>query len=396
MTEKSLGEVGCSTVAIHAGQMRSLFAETCEAVYLTSGFVYKTCREAQEAFDGTKKRYMYGRYGNPTNTMFEKRLAAIEGSKYCMGVCSGMAAVTSALLCMLSPGDRVVSSTALFGNCFWVINTLLPQLGVEVITVDGTDLGQWKRALSKPTKVVFFETPSNPTLQLIDVESVCRIAKKVGARVIVDNVFATPIGQKNLPQGAHSVVYSTTKHMDGQGRCLGGAILTNDKVWFEETLFPYVRNTGPCLSPFNAWTMLKGLETLSLRVKSQTDNALRLAKFLETVPQVQRVLYPGLKGHPQHALAVKQMRNFGTIIGLYINGGKTDTYRALDRLKIIALSNNLGDVKSLIISPATTTHSKISETERIDVGITDNFVRLSVGLEDVEDLQNDFLQAFRA
>ena len=393
--KKDLSKAKPATLQVRAGGDRSHNDETSEALYLTSGFVYDKCQDAEDAFAGNLDRYMYGRYANPTNTMFEKRMCAIEGAKHCVGTASGMSAFASSLQCYLSPGDRLVSSRALFGNCFWVVNTLLRRLGVEIEWVDGPDLSDWERALSKPAKAVVFETPSNPTLQLIDVVEVCKMAKKAGAMVFADNVFATPIGQKPLEQGADVVIYSTTKHIDGQGRCLAGAVLTNNTEWFEETLFPYTRNTGPSLSPFNAWNMIKGLETLSLRVNKQCENAMELAKFLETLDGVESVIYPGLTSHPQHDLAKKQMNNFGTLLGIYFKGDKKRTYEILDKLNIIDLSNNLGDAKSLIIHTGATTHSKLTEDERQSVGITENFVRMSVGLEDVEDLKDDFVQALK-
>lgn len=390
---KNLNNMHSDTLQVRAGQSRSHFDETSEALYMTSGFVYDTCQDAEDAFKGDISRYMYGRYSNPTNTMFEDRMKAVEGADFCVGVASGMAAVSASLVSRLSPGDRLVSSHALFGNCFWVVNTLLPRLGVEVVLVDGSDLGAWERALSKPTQAVFFETPSNPTMQLIDIKAVCAMAKGAGAFVFVDNVFATPIGQRPLDFGADVTIYSTTKHIDGQGRCLGGAVLTNHESWFNDVLFPYIRNTGPSLSPFNAWTMLKGLETLSLRVEKQCYNAMQLAQFLESLDGVQSVLYPGLPSHPQHALATQQMENYGTLMGVYITGDKARTYQVLDSLNLIDISNNLGDAKSLIAHPASTTHSKLSEAERQAVGITENFVRLSVGLEHIQDLQDDFVRA---
>ncbi len=313
--EKDLSKARSATLQVRAGQMRSHFDETSEALYLTSGYVYDKCEDAESAFKGETTRYMYGRYANPTTTMFENRLKAIEGADYCVGVSSGMAAVSATLQATLSPGDRVVSSQALFGNCFWIINTLLPRLGVEVVLVNGVNNEAWKKALSVPTKMVFFETPSNPTMQLIDISFVCEKAHEVGALVIADNIFATPIGQKPLELGADIVVYSTTKHIDGQGRCLAGAVLTNEKnkQWFDDILFPYIRNTGPSLSPFNAWTMIKGMETLSLRVDKQVQNAMEQALFLTKLEGIETVVYPGLESHPQHDLAKKQMMNFGTL-----------------------------------------------------------------------------------
>lgn len=393
--DKDLSNARPATLQVRVGQQRSQFDETSEAIYLTSGFVYLKCQDAEDAFAGNLDRYMYGRYSNPTNTMFENRMKAIEGADFCAGVASGMAAVSSALVSTLSPGDRLVSSNALFGNCFWVVNTLLPRLGVDVVLVDGTDVSAWEQALSIPTQAIFFETPSNPTMQLIDIQAVCKIAKSAGAMVFADNVFATPVGQKCIELGADVVIYSTTKHIDGQGRTLAGAVLTNNADWFNDIFFSYVRNTGPSLSPFNAWNMIKGLETLTLRVEKQCDNAQTLAEFLESLDGIDRVLYPGLKSHPHHDLATRQMQNYGSLMGIYITGDKQHAYKVLDSLNIIDISNNLGDAKSLIAHPASTTHSKLSEYQRQAVGITENFVRLSVGLEDVRDLQDDFVQALK-
>ncbi len=393
--QKDLSTARPATLQVRAGQQRSQFDETSEAMYLTSGFVYDTCQDAEDAFAGNLNRYMYGRYSNPTNTMFEDRMKAIEGADFCAGVASGMAAVSASLVSSLSPGDRLVSSNALFGNCFWVVDVLLRRLGVEVVLIDGTDLNVWEQALSVPTQAVFFETPSNPTMQLIDIRTVCDMAKISGARVFADNVFATPVGQKCLDLGADVVIYSTTKHIDGQGRTLAGAVLTNDSDWFNEVFFPYVRNTGPSLSPFNAWNMIKGLETLTLRVEKQCDTALKLAAFLENLDGIDGVLYPGLKSHPHHDLAHRQMLNYGSLMGIYITGDKAHTYKVLDGLNIIDISNNLGDAKTLIAHPASTTHSKLTEDQRQVVGITGNFVRLSVGLEDVQDLQDDFIQVLK-
>ncbi len=391
---KDISNLMPETIQVRAGENRSKFDETSEALYLTSGFVYKDCKSAEDAFNGNNARYVYGRYANPTNTMFEQKMAAVEGAKFCAGLASGMAAVTAALVSHLSPNDRIVCAKALFGNCFWIVNDLLPRLNVEVVWVDGFDLTQWKQALSVPTDAVFFETPSNPTMKLVDIKAVCALAKKAGAMTFVDNVFATPIGQKPLEMGADVVIYSTTKHIDGQGRCLGGVVLCNNEQWFEEVLYTYIKNTGPSLSPFNSWVMLKGLETLSLRMQRQSSNALELARFLEGLKGVKKIIYPGLESHPQFNLAKQQMECFGTLIGIYVDGDKDDTYKVLDNLNIVDISNNLGDTKSLIISPLKTTHSKLSPIDLISADITENFVRLSVGLEHIDDLKNDFSSAF--
>ncbi|MEQ9328500.1 MAG: O-succinylhomoserine sulfhydrylase [Rhodospirillales bacterium] len=383
------------TALVRGGLERSGFEETSEAIFLTSGYVYRSAEEAEAAFKGDRVRYVYSRYANPTVSMFEKRLAALEGATYCQGTASGMSAVFAALFAILRSGNRLVASRALFGSCLYIVTDILPSCGVETVVVDGADLSQWRDALSKPTDAVFLETPSNPTLEVIDLKAVCDLAHAAGARVVVDNVFATPLLQKPMQFGADIVIYSTTKHIDGQGRCLGGAILFNDEE-FRDKLTPIIRHTGPSMSPFNAWVMLKGMETLALRVERHCDNALAVAQFLEGRPGLKRVLYPELASHPQHELAMRQMKRGSTIVAFELDGGKERAFRFLNALKLVDISNNLGDSKSLVTHPATTTHQRLSAGERAALGIGDGLVRLSVGLEDVEDLKADLAQALSA
>ena len=383
------------TQLVRGGITRSLFEETSEPLFLTSGYVYDTAENAEAAFKGDTSRYIYSRYGNPTVSVFQERLAMLEGAKHCVATASGMAAVFAALACMVDAGDRIVASRALFGSCYYIVNEVLPRFGIESEFVDGADLNQWTEALKKPAKAVFLETPSNPTLEIIDISKVTEIAHAAGARVIVDNVFATPILQRPLEFGADVVMYSTTKHIDGQGRALGGAILTNDDPFFEDYLTPFLRHTGPSMSPFNAWIMLKGLETLSIRIERHCQNARVIAEFLATHKNVKTVLYPGLDSHPQHTLAMSQMSDGATIVTFEVLGGKDAAFRFLNALQIINISNNLGDAKSLITHPATTTHQRLSDDERTHLGITAGMSRLSVGLEDVQDLIEDLDQALQ-
>ena len=385
-----------ATKQVRGGTERSAFDETSEGLFLTSGYVYESAEEAEEAFKGDKQRYMYSRYANPTVTMFEKRLALIEGAEICVSMATGMAAVFAALASQLKAGDRVVSSRALFGSCHYIIAEQLPKFGIETVLVDGTDIDEWKKALSKETKCVFLETPSNPCLEIVDIKAVSDLAHDAGASMIVDNVFATPVLQKPLELGADIVMYSATKHIDGQGRTMGGAILTNDEDFFENALTPFMRHTGPTLSPFNAWVLLKGLETLDIRVERQCQNAAAVAEFLEGRKGVGKVLYPGLKSHPQHDLAMAQMSDGSTIVSFEIDGGKDAAFTFLNALGLIDISNNLGDAKSLTTHPATTTHQRLSEEERQELNITDGLVRLSVGLEDAEDIKEDLDQALSA
>lgn len=395
MNKADLSSLGPNTRLVRAGLKRSEFEETSEALFLTSGYVYDSAESAEAAFINDGSRYVYGRFGNPTITLFEERLAALEGAEACKGVASGMAAVFAALACQVKAGERLVAPRSLFGSCTYILNDLLPRFGVTCDFIDGTDLGEWQQALSKPAKAVFVETPSNPSLELVDLEAVAALCKKAGARLIVDNVFATPLFQKPLQLGADIVVYSATKHIDGQGRCLGGAVLGSADFIAKE-LAPFLRHTGPALSPFNAWTLAKGLETLSLRVERQAETSLKLARLLEGHAKVAGVRHPGLESHPQHALAKKQMSGFGTILAIDVKGGKEAAFRFLNALKLIDISNNLGDAKSLITHPGTTTHQRLSPEDKLRQGITPGLLRLSVGLEDVEDLEADLLRGLKA
>lgn len=383
------------TQAVRGGLRRSEFGETSEALFLTSGYVYDCAEDAEAAFKGDLKRFMYSRFSNPTVAMFEERLRLIEGAEACRATATGMAAVFAALLCQLRAGDRVVASRALFGSCQFIVTELLPRYGIETVTVDGSDLEQWQTALAKKTRAVFLETPSNPALEIIDLAAVSDLAHAAGARVVVDNVFATPVLQRPLGLGADIVVYSATKHIDGQGRCLGGAIL-GPATFCNDELTPFFRNTGPSMSPFNAWVLLKGLETLDMRIAQHCHNAQAVAEFLGGQARVRRVLYPGLASHPQHELAMRQMKAGGSIVSFEVAGGKAAAFRVLNALKLIDISNNLGDAKSLICHPATTTHQRIPAEERARMGIGEALVRLSVGLEDVEDLKADLAQALGA
>jgi O-succinylhomoserine sulfhydrylase len=384
-----------ATLLVRGGQMRSNHAETAEALYLTSGFVYDDAAQAEATFKGEVSHYQYSRFGNPTTTMLEDRLRALEGAEACRLMATGMAAVHAALLCHLKAGDRLVASRALFGSCHWIVSTLLPRYGIEHEFVDGADLAQWERALSRPAAMVLLETPSNPMLELVDLAEVCRLARRAGAMVVVDNVFATPLLQRPLEFGADVVVYSCTKHMDGQGRVLGGAVLGRKK-WVDEVLQPFVRNTGPAMSPFNAWVILKGLETLKLRVDQMCRNAAAVADFLAERAEVARVLYPMRADHPQHDLARKQMSAGGTLVTFDVRGGKEGAFRAMDALRLVDISNNLGDSKSLATHPATTTHMRVGEEERARLGIGPGTIRLSVGLEDVADVIEDLAEALDA
>jgi len=384
------------TLMVRGGTRRSANNEPSAAIYLNSGYVYGSAEEAAAAFvkdDGS--RFLYSRYASPTVNMFEERLRLIEGAEGCRSTASGMAAVFAALACQLRAGDRIVASRALFGSCHYIISQLLPRWGIETVFVDGRDLAAWRAALARPTKVVFCESPSNPTLELVDIQAVAALAHDAGARLVIDNVFATPLGQRPLELGADIVVYSTTKHIDGQGRSLGGAILGSGEFMTKE-LSPFLRHTGPALSPFNAWLLLKGLETLDLRVAQQARNAAELAGFLAGHPRVEAVSYPGLASHPQAELAARQMKNGGALIAFSIKGGKEATFRFLDALEIVDISNNLGDAKSLICHPATTTHQSLPAAEREKLGIGPSLLRLSVGLEDAADLRDDLDRALAA
>ena len=381
-----------ATNLIHAGRIRTDMAENSEALFLTSGFVYDSAEQAEAVFANQIQHYQYTRFSNPTVAMLEARLAEIEGAEACRCTATGMAAVHSAMLSQLKAGDRVVASRALFGSCHWIVSTLLPQYGIEAVFVDGGDVDAWRAALARKTAVVLLETPSNPMLDIIDLKAVCEMAHAAGAIVVVDNVFATPLLHRPLEFGADVVVYSATKHMDGQGRVLGGAVLGR-RQWIDEVYQPFFRNTGPTLSPFNAWVILKGLETMALRVHAQSANAEAVAKFLEASPKISRCLYPSLASHPQNELAMAQMDGGGTLVAFEVAGGKEAAFRMLNALRIVTISNNLGDTKSLATHPATTTHMRIGPEERARLGITDGIVRLSVGLEDVRDLIDDLGQA---
>lgn len=384
-----------ATMLVRGATTRSPNKETSEALYLTSGFVYDSAEEADARFAGTAPGYLYGRYANPTNRMLEERLAALEGAQTARLTASGMAAVTAALMAPLRAGDHVVAGKQLFGSCRWVLETFLPRFGVACTLVDAPDMGAWAAAVRPETRTFFVETPANPTLEVVDLAALSALAKASGARLIVDNIFASPILQKPMRLGADIVVYSTTKHMDGQGRTLGGAVLC-DEAFARDHLDDYLRHTGPALSPFNAWVVLKGLETLDLRVRAMAASAARLAAALEGRPEVARVMYPGLPSHPQHAIARAQMEAGGTLICLDLKGGQEAAFAFLGALDVFDISNNLGDAKSLATHVATTTHRSIGPEGRALSGITDGMVRLSIGLEDPEDLIEDALAALEA
>ncbi len=382
-----------ATSAIRGGINRSGFEETSEALFLTSGFVYESAAAAEAAFSGDVDRFVYSRYGNPTVHTFQERLRQIEGLPACYATSSGMAAVWVALAALVSSGDRIVAARSLFGSCFVILDEILPGFGVQTEFVDGADLEQWRAALATPAVAVFFESPSNPMQELVDVAAVCELAHAAGAQVVVDNVFATPVLQRPAEFGADIVVYSATKHIDGQGRVLGGAIL-GPEDYINGPVQNLMRHTGPSMSPFNAWVLTKGLETMALRVAAQTASALALAEFIEQQPGVNWVKYPFLKSHPQYELARSQMSGGGTVLTFEVRGGKPRAFNILDALSCIDISNNLGDTKSLITHPATTTHRRLGEAGRAAVGITDGVIRLSVGLEDLADLKADLAQAF--
>jgi len=382
------------TSAVHGGTLRSQYGETSEALFLTSGYVYDTAEAAEKRFKNEEPGFIYSRFANPTIRIFEERMTLLEGAGDARATATGMAAVTSAMLCYLKAGDHVLSSRALFGSCRFIVEELLPRYGITSTLVDGRDLEQWKAAIRPNTKLVFLESPSNPTLEVIDIAAVAKIAHSVGALLMVDNVFATSVLQRPLELGADIVVYSATKHIDGQGRCLGGVVLSS-KEWIADNLHNFMRQTGPSISPFNAWVMLKSLETLDLRVREHARNGEAVARFLEGHSKVARVLYPGSKSHPQHELAMKQMEMGGNIVAFDIAGGRAGAFRVANALKVIKISNNLGDSKSLITHPATTTHQRLTVEQRETVGITEGLVRLSVGLEDPQDLIEDLDAALR-
>ncbi|MEO0976147.1 MAG: O-succinylhomoserine sulfhydrylase [Pseudomonadota bacterium] len=395
MTESTNKSWRPATSLVHGGTMRSPFGETSEAMYLTQGFVYDNAEAAEARFNGEDPGFVYSRYANPTVSMFEDRIKALEGAEAARGTASGMAAVNLALMASVKAGDHVIAAKALFGSCRYICETLLPRYGVESTLVDGTDIDQWKAAVRPNTRALFLESPTNPTLEIIDIPAVAEITKSVGARLIVDNVFATPLYQSPLQLGADVVVYSATKHIDGQGRCLGGVVLS-DEEWITEEVMPFVKHTGPHMSPFNAWVLMKGLETLPIRVARQTESAGQIADFLAGQAKVSRLIYPGRNDHPQAELARKQMRGGSTMVALEIEGGKEAAFRFTNALEIIRISNNLGDAKSLITHPATTTHQSIGEEARAELGISDGILRLSVGLEDPLDLLEDVEKALAA
>ena len=388
-------EFGEATRLVRGGLNRSAFDETAEAMYLTSGFVYASAAEAQAAFAGDIDRYIYGRYGNPTVTVFEERLRLIEGAEVCRATASGMAAVFASLACFLKAGDKLVASRALFGSCSVIVTEILPRYGIETVLVDGRDLDQWQAALAGGAQAVFLETPSNPGLEIIDLDAVCDFAHAAGALVVVDNVFASPVLQHPLRFGADIVVYSATKHIDGQGRTLGGAVLCTED-FDGEHLQDFMRHTGPSLSPFNAWVLTKGLETLRLRVDAQSRAAATIAAVLSAHPRVRELRYPTLESHPDVELARRQMESGGTVVCFTLEGEEADAFRVVDTLSIFDISNNLGDTKSLVTHPATTTHRRISPELRAEMGITDTMIRLSIGLEDPEDLLADLAKALSA
>ncbi|MDJ0512451.1 MAG: O-succinylhomoserine sulfhydrylase [Methyloceanibacter sp.] len=381
-----------ATQLVHEGTLRSQFGETSEAIFLNSGYVYENAEEAEARFKGEADGYVYSRYANPTVSMFERRMCALEGAEAARGTASGMAAVAASMLCHLKAGDHVVAGRALFGSCLYIVEDLLPRYGITSTLVDGGDLGAWEAAVTPNTKAFFFETPTNPVLELVDIEAVARVAKSCGALTIVDNVFATPLGQRPMALGADIVVYSATKHIDGQGRCLGGVVL-GPQDFIDETLHTFLKHTGPSLSPFNAWVLLKGLETLPLRVARHCESAARIADFLADRPGVTRVHYPGRADHPQHAIAKKQMAFGGPLVAFEVGKTKADAFTFLNALQIFSISNNLGDAKSLATHPATTTHQRLTPETRADLGIFDNTIRISVGLEDAGDLEADLDQA---
>lgn len=385
---------GQKTRLVHAGTRRSQYGETSEAIFLTQGYVYPDAETAEARFRGEfeSEGFIYSRYANPTVRMFEERIAAIEGSEDGFATATGMAAVHGALMCQLEKGDHVVSAKALFGSCLYIVESILPRFGIEVSFVDGSDTAAWANAVRPDTKLCFFESMSNPTLEVVDIAAVSEIAHAVGARVVADNVFATPIFQRSHDLGADIVVYSATKHIDGQGRCLGGVVLgTTDFI--RKELEPYLKHTGASLSPFNAWVMLKGMETLDLRCRAQADSAAKLADALAGHSRIARVIYPSRSDHPQHELAMRQMTKGGTLLSFDVTGGQDGAFRFMNSLELVLISNNLGDAKSLVTHPATTTHQRLSEKQRAELGITPGLIRFSVGLEEIDDLLGDVLGA---
>ena len=383
------------TYLVRGGLNRSNFKETSEALFLNSGFVYDSAEQAEAIFKGEQTGFQYTRYANPTIEMFEQRLALLDGSEACFATSSGMSAVFGAMMCQLKTGDHVVSSSALFGSCRYILKEILPKFGIEVSFIDGKEIDEWKKNIKKNTKIFFFESPSNPCLEIIDIKQVCLLAKKNKITSVVDNIFASPILQQPVKFGADVIIYSGTKHIDGQGRAMGGAVCSSKK-FKEDILKPFLRHTGPCISPFNAWVLLKSLETIKIRVYAQSESALQIAKELEKHKNVEKVYYPFLKSFPQYALAKKQQDKGGTMVAFKIKGKQKEAFKFINRLKIFDISNNLGDTKSLVTHPTTTTHKVLGEEDRQSLGITPNLVRLSVGLEDIKDLKEDILQALKS
>ncbi len=381
-----------ATNLVHGGRMRSEYCETSEGMFLTSGYCYPDAETAQARMAGDEPGFVYSRYANPTVKMLEDKLALIEGAEACTCTASGMAAISAALIAPCQQGDRIVAAKALFGSCTWILKNLMPKFGVEVDFVDATNLDEWKEALSKPTRIVLIESPSNPLLEGADIAAIAELTHAAGAELVVDNVFATPMGQKPLELGADWVVYSCTKHMDGQGRVLAGAILGKQDA-MKDVFESYLRHTGPAISPFNAWVILKGLETLELRVERMADTAAKVADALADHPAVAKVRYPGRKDHPEYEIFQKQQSGGGSLIAFSFDGGKEEAFKALNALNIVSISNNLGDAKSLICHPTTTTHRTLSDEEKAEVGLDDSWVRLSIGLEHPDDLIQDFKQA---
>ena len=394
-TNKKPGKWRARTIAVRGGQTRTAFQETSEALFLTSGYAYESPEQAEGRFTGEDEGFQYTRFSNPTISMFEDRMAALEGAKVARATASGMAAVSAALLSGLNTGDHIVAAKAMFGSCRYVIADLLPRFGISHTLVDGGDLDQWQGAMRPETKMLFLETPANPTLDIVDIAAVAKIADAHGARLVVDNAFASPVLQRPMEFGAHVVVHSSTKYIDGQGRCLGGVVLC-DETFLKDHLQAFFRNTGPAMSPFNAWVHLKSLETLDLRVRTHCENAARVADFLANQRKVTRVLYPFRSDHPQHNLARAQMEAGGGIVSFEIAGGKPAAFRFAGALNLIDISNNLGDAKSLITHPETTTHQRLSPEARAELGVTPGLMRLSVGLEDASDLCEDLEQALKA
>lgn len=382
------------TNLVRGGLTRSNFKETSEAIFLNSGFVYDSAEQAEAIFLGKKKGFQYSRYANPTVEMFEKRLALLDGSEACFATASGMAAVFGSMMCQLKAGDHVVSASALFGSCRYILNDILPKFGIEVSFIDGKNIKEWNKSIKKKTKIFFFESPSNPCLEIIDIKQVCNLAKKNKITTIVDNIFASPVLQQPVKFGADVIIYSGTKHIDGQGRAMGGAVCSTNK-FKENILKPFLRHTGPCISPFNAWVLLKSLETIKIRVLSQSDNALQIARFLEKHKKIKQVYYPSLKSFPQYALAKKQQSAGGSMIAFKVKGGKKDAFKIINKLNIFDISNNLGDSKSLVTHPTTTTHKVLGEDARLSLGITPNLIRLSIGLEDINDLKEDLANSLK-